>query len=107
MVTKNLNQGKLNPKFIKDFNGHFCIYMGQYLRDISDVGMKQPARDTHAACKLFTREDISCLSKIELLRYFVAFLPQCEHLLWYLRKQSDIGKYKGQKRVLSKAKVKC
>ena len=35
----------------------------------------EPARDTLVACKVFTRENISYLSKIELPHYSVDFYP--------------------------------
>ena len=45
IVTKNLEQSKMNPKFISEFSGSFHTYVNQCLQGISEVGMNQP--ETH------------------------------------------------------------
>ena len=100
IVTKNLTQRKMNPKFLSDFWGSFRIYVDQYLRNISEVGMNQPKRNKWLAKCLPERISHVC-RKLNSLTTLWTFIPGV-HLLWYSRKQSAIGQYGGQKRVLSK-----
>ena len=70
----------MNPKFISEFSGSFHMNVNQCLQDILEVGMNQ------VACKVFTKEDISYLSKIDLttllsIVLYWTFIPMCTFIV--------------------------
>ena len=80
IVTKNLKQSKINPKFISEFNGSFHINVNQCLQDISEVGMNQP--ETHLWLAKCLPERISHICRrLSSLTTLWTFSPMCTSIV--------------------------
>ena len=67
----------------------------------------EPARDTLVACKVFTRENISYLSKIELPHYSVDFYPNVYIYCDIQRNNQSLDNTEDISEFYIKFKVKC
>ena len=67
----------------------------------------EPARDTLVACKVFTRENISYLSKIELPHYSVDFYPNVYIYCDIQGNNRSLDNREDKSEFYIKCKVKC
>ena len=80
IVTKNLKQSKMNPKFISEFSGSFHINVNQCLQDISEVGMNQPETHLWLAKCLPERISHTC-RRLSSLTTLWTFIPICTSIV--------------------------
>ena len=67
----------------------------------------EPARDTLVACKVFTRKNISYLSKIELPHYSVDFYPKVCIYYGIQGNNRSLDNTDDESEFYPKCKVKC
>ena len=67
----------------------------------------EPAKEKQVACKVFTRENLSCLSKIELPHYSVDFYPKVCIYCGIQGNNRSLDNTDDKSEFYPKCKVKC